>query len=43
MKKEESDAARPNAIVRKKYAAHFLLPNLLDAAIKKLEEFLKKS
>jgi TrpR-related protein YerC/YecD len=37
-KKEEKDAMSPNSLVKKKYAGHFMLPNLLDAAIEKLEE-----
>jgi TrpR-related protein YerC/YecD len=35
--KEKIDMS-PLALAKKKYAGHFLLPNLLDAAIEKLEE-----
>jgi hypothetical protein len=38
IKKEEKDAMRPNSLVKKKYAGVFLLDNLLDVAIEKLEE-----
>ena len=38
IKKQERDALDPSATVKRKYAAHFLLPNLLDAALEKLEE-----
>jgi TrpR-related protein YerC/YecD len=37
-RKKEKDCTSSNAIVKKKYAGHFLLSNLLDAAIDKLEE-----
>jgi len=38
IKKENKGILSPFAIVKKKYARHFLLPNLLDAAIEKIEE-----
>lgn len=38
IKKEEKDAMSPNSLVKKKYAGQFLLSNLLDSAIEKIEE-----
>jgi len=40
IRKEEKDSARmsPMAGIKKKYKAHFLLDNLIDAAIDKIEE-----
>jgi len=38
IKKENKVDMSPLAGVKKKYAGHFLLPNLLDVAIEKLEE-----
>jgi len=38
IKKEEKDVMSPNSLVKKKYAGIFLLDNLLDSAINKLEE-----
>ena len=38
MKKEERDKLSSMSIAKKKYKGHFLLNNLLDAAIEKLQE-----
>ena len=38
MKKSEKEAASPFHILKKKYKGHFLLVNLIDAAIEKLSE-----
>ncbi len=38
MKKEEKDVVASMALAKKKYPGHFLLNNLLDAAIEKMNE-----
>ncbi len=38
MKKEEKNRSSSFAVLKKKYPGHFLLNNLLDAAIEKMEE-----
>ena len=38
IKKENKNNLSPMGVLKKKYPAHFLLPNLLDAALEKLED-----